>query len=113
MFLIYDVEDGKPVFKEQRLRPDAGHHGQCGESPHESGHHHGEGHHDHAGILSAIADCGMVVSRGMGRRIAADLEARGIKPAVIDRELRPEEAAACAAAGKFLRPDGFCGCEHA
>jgi len=113
LFLIYDIEDGKPVLKEQRLRQDAGHHEHCGESPHQAGHHPGEGHHDHAGILSVVADCNMVVSRGMGRRIAADLEARGIQPAFLDRDVRPLEAATLAAAGLCLKAGGFCGCHDA
>ena len=113
MFLIYDMEDGKPVLKEQRMRQDVGHHEHCGDSSHGAGQHHGEGHHDHTGILSVVGDCAVVVSRGMGRRIAADLEAQGIRPVVIDRDLPPAEAAACVSAGRFLKPDGFCGCEHA
>lgn len=113
LFLIYDVEDGKPVLRERRLRQDVRHHEHCGDSPHEAGHHHGDGQHDHAGILSVVADCNMVVSRGMGQRIAFDLEARGIKPAVIGGDMKPEEAAACAAAGQYLKTAGFCGCEHA
>ena len=113
LFLIYDIENGKPVLKEQRLRQDAGHHEHCGESPHQAGHHRGEGHHDHAGILSVVADCNMVVSRGMGRRLATDLEARGIQPALLDRDVPPLEAAALAAAGQCLKAGGFCGCHDA
>jgi hypothetical protein len=60
-----------------------------------------------------VADCNMVVSRGMGRRIAADLEARGIQPALLDRDVRPLEAATLAAAGQCLKAGGFCGCHDA
>jgi predicted Fe-Mo cluster-binding NifX family protein len=106
LFLIYDVTDGKPELKEQRLNRHAGHSQPCSSSPNEA-----HVHHDHSDVLSAVSDCKMVVARGMGRRIAADLEARGIKAVVLDRDLRPLEAAACAAAGQYLKVGGLCECE--
>jgi predicted Fe-Mo cluster-binding NifX family protein len=108
LFLIYEVVDGKPVLSERRLNQHAGHAQTCSSSPNEA-----HGHHDHADVLSAVSDCAIVVARGMGRRIAADLEARKITPAVIDRDVPPLEAAALAAAGRCLKVGGFCGCNHA
>jgi len=106
LFLIYDVTDGKPELKEQRLNQHAGHSQPCSSSPNEA-----HVHHDHSDVLAVISDCEMVVARGMGRRLAEDLEARGIKPAIIDRDVRPFEAAAMAAAGQCLKTDGLCNCE--
>jgi methionine-gamma-lyase len=106
LFLIYDVADGKPVLKEQRLNHHAGHSQLCSSSPNEA-----HVHHDHADVLAAVSDCAVVVSRGMGRRIAADLEARGIQPAIIDRDVPPLEAATLAAAGQCLKAGGLCECE--
>jgi len=107
LFLIYDVTDGKPVLKEQRLNQHAGHSQPCSSSPNEA-----HVHHDHSDVLAVVSDCSMVVARGMGRRLAVDLEARGIKPAIIDRDVRPFEAAALAATGKCLKVGGLCDCEH-
>jgi methionine-gamma-lyase len=108
LFLIYDVTDGKPVLKEQRLNQHAGHSQPCSSTPNAA-----HVHHEHADVLAAVSDCAMVVARGMGRRLAADLEARGITPAILDRDVRPLEAAALAATGQCLKTGGFCGCEHA
>jgi len=106
LFLIYDVCDGKPVLKEQRLNKHAGHSQPCSGGPERT-----KSHRDHADVLAAVSDCAMVVARGMGKRLATDLEARGIKAAIIDRDLRPFEAAACAAAGQCLKTGGLCECE--
>jgi methionine-gamma-lyase len=108
LFMIYEVTDGKPVLAERRLNQHAGHSQPCSSSPNEA-----HLHHDHADVLAAVADCAMVVTRGMGRRIAADLEARGIKPALLARDVPPLEAAALAVAGQCLMTGGCCGCDHA
>jgi predicted Fe-Mo cluster-binding NifX family protein len=108
LFLIYEVVDGTPVLSERRLNQHASHAQSCSESP-----NHAEVRHDHADVLSAVSDCAMVVTRGMGRRIAADLEARGIRPAIIDRDVPPLEAAALAAAGRCLKTGSCCGCDGA
>jgi methionine-gamma-lyase len=107
LFLIYEVVDGTPVLSERRLNQHAGHSQSCSNSPNEA-----HVHHDHSDVLAAVSDCAMVVARGMGRRLAADMEARGITPAIIDRDVRPFEAAALAAAGQCLKSGGFCGCDH-
>ena len=108
LFLIYDVTDGKPVLVEQRPNNHAARSRRCSKAPKKV-----KVHHDHADVLAAVADCAMVVARGMGKSIAEDLAARGIKPALIDRDLRPFEAATCAAAGRCLKDGGLCECEDA
>lgn len=105
IFLVYDEVDGKPVLKEQRDNPLAAHSHVC-DGPHEEK----PGHHSHDRLVEALADCRYVVARGMGRRIAADLEARGIKPAIVDRDLSPFDAAALALAGKADGSIGYCNC---
>lgn len=85
-FIIYDVEDG--VVKQKSYldnnftahagqRHGEGHAGAC------RGEHHGE-HHGHGPVLQALAGCEAVISRGMGRRIYADLHAAGIAAFVVD-----------------------------
>ena len=108
LFLIYDVTEGKPVLKEQRLNQHAEHSHACGVSPGEA-----HVHHDHADVLAAVSDCSIVVARGMGRRLVVDLEARGIRPAILDREVPPLDAAALAVAGECLKVGSSCGCDHA
>ncbi len=108
LFLIYEVTGGKPVLKEQRLNQHAGHAQSCGESPGEA-----HAHHDHADVLAAVSDCSIVVARGMGQRLVADLEARGIRPAILARDVPPLEAAALAVAGQCLKAGSSCGCDHA
>ena len=107
LFLIYEVVDGTPVLSERRLNQHAGHSQPCSSSPNEA-----HVHHDHSDVLAVVSDCAMVVARGMGRRIAADLEARGIRPALLDRDVSPLEAATLAVAGQCLKAGGFCGCDH-
>jgi predicted Fe-Mo cluster-binding NifX family protein len=106
MFLIYDVTDGKPVLVEQRPNKHAARTGSCSNAPKKA-----KTPRDHADVLAAVSDCTMVVARGMGKTIAEDLAVHGIKPVLIDRDLRPFEAAACAATGQCLKTDGLCDCE--
>lgn len=105
LFLVYDESDGKPVLKEQRTNPIAAHSHEC-DGPHE----HKPGHHNHDRLLNALADCRYVIARGMGRRIAADLESRGIKPAIVEGDIGPFDAAALAIAGKATGSVGYCNC---
>lgn len=47
---------------------------------HAQGHHHDHQHdheHSHSGILQALKDCKVVISRGMGRRLLEDFEVNG------------------------------------
>lgn len=105
LFLVYDAVDGKPVLQEQRDNPLAAHSHVC-DGPHEEK----PGHHSHDRLVGALADCRYVVARGMGRRIADELMARNIKPAVIDRDVSPFDAAALAIAGKATGTVGYSGC---
>lgn len=108
LFLIYDAVDGKPVLVEQRNNPMAAHSHVC-DGPHEEK----PGHHSHDRLVAALADCQHVVARGMGRRIAADLEARGIRPAIVDGDVCPFDAAVLALSGKTSGSVGYCNCgEH-
>lgn len=107
MFLVYDVVDGKPVLCAERQNDQAGHSEQCSDAPGAP-----RIHHDHKTLVDAVADCQIVVGRGMGGRLAADFEARGIRAAVIDADVAPLEAAGLAIEGKRLRPGGFCSCSH-
>ena len=80
-FLIFDVKDGSVNDKAYiennftgHAQGQAHHHGHGHD--HESDHGHGH-HHSHRGILSALNDCEVVISRGMGRRLLDDFTAAG------------------------------------
>jgi predicted Fe-Mo cluster-binding NifX family protein len=88
-YLVVTVEDGKIVARE--LREKVGHvHLQV----EEHGHHHtdhGEKHgygpaaeNRHARMAETIADCPVVLCRGMGMGAYESLRARGIEPVITD-----------------------------
>lgn len=74
-FLIFVIEDNKITQKDYVLNNFTGH---------AQGHHHHREHdhshsHSHGGILEALKDCEVVISRGMGRRLLIDFESVGKK----------------------------------
>jgi predicted Fe-Mo cluster-binding NifX family protein len=104
-YVVVTVEDGKAT--ERELRSKAGHHdfvhephehGEHGhehahehehEHEHEHGHEHGRGHGwgaeaegRHARMFAAIADCDVLLARGMGQGAYAGLQQAGIRPVV-------------------------------
>jgi len=78
-FIVYEVED-RAVKTRSLLDNRFTAHALEGEHCHgdEPGHVPGLGHHSHAGILDALSGCDVLITRGMGRRIAEDLRAAGI-----------------------------------
>ena len=68
-FVIVDVEADRN-FKTEFIPNTFTHHAT-------EGHAHGQHGHSHAGILKALDGCGVVISRGMGRRLYEDLEHAG------------------------------------
>lgn len=98
MYMVYTVEDGQIVNKEAVAKP-AHHHGSHGhgtiqqidmpgehDHEHEHGHDHGhtgpEADAKHAGMLAPIADCDVLIARGMGRGAWMSLEAAGVEPVI-------------------------------
>ena len=73
-FLVYEVANGKIEKREFRENGMTHSHAQ-GDCAHGS---HGAGGHSHAGILSALEDCQLVLCLGMGGRAADALEEVGI-----------------------------------
>ncbi|MDI9547016.1 MAG: NifB/NifX family molybdenum-iron cluster-binding protein [Chloroflexota bacterium] len=90
-YVVVTVEDGKAT--ERELRSKVGHHDFVHE-PHEHGEHeheheHGRGHGwgaeaegRHARMFAAIADCDVLLARGMGQGAYAGLQQAGIRPFV-------------------------------
>jgi predicted Fe-Mo cluster-binding NifX family protein len=83
LFLIYDTVAGKPELVDQRANPQA----DCDrqdQPPIRSG---------HESVLALVGDCMLVVARGMGSRIAADLREHGIRPVLLTEDAPPFAAA--------------------
>jgi predicted Fe-Mo cluster-binding NifX family protein len=92
-FLILTVEDGSIVGEEMRQKD------QCSHGHHEHGHRQGAdtvqtvavgnapvapSADPHAQAVAAIADCEVVLSRGMGRGMYANLQRAGIRAVLTD-----------------------------
>jgi predicted Fe-Mo cluster-binding NifX family protein len=76
-FVIYDT-DGKAI-KVNKYKPNTF-------TGHALGLEHAGHHHDrHSPILTALADCAVVISHGMGRRLYDDLSAAGIQAIITDQ----------------------------
>ncbi len=71
-FLIFETEDNQVSGKIYIENNFTGH-AQGLHNDHQHDHHQ----HSHGGILTALKDCKIVISRGMGRRLLEDFEANG------------------------------------
>ena len=88
-YVVVTVEEGKVIARETRDK--AGHHdfSREGEGKSDREHGHGSGRHHgfgagaqsrHARMLAAIADCEVVLSRGMGAGMHHNLQQSDIQP---------------------------------
>jgi len=102
-FVIAEVSDGKIVAEEYR-KNDFSMHMQQG------GHEHGSHGHSHSAILTALADCQMVLARGMGRRIYDDLRGADIESVITDQATVAGALEAYLAGTLKDNPEQ--GCEH-
>jgi predicted Fe-Mo cluster-binding NifX family protein len=114
-YQVHHVEDGAVVGRE--LRDKAGHHDFAHDHDHEHGHDHDHDHkgrHDprghgfgagaasrHARMIEAIADCDVLLVRGMGQGAYLALGEAGITPIVTDIETI-EEAVRAYLDGKIV-----------
>lgn len=110
-FVVYDVE-GKEVKNRTTRANIYTSHSTENHDSHEEHRCHtpGSGQHSHGPVLAALSDCDVVISHGMGWRIAEDLRQNGIKAFVTN------ETVADKAVTLFLNnqlpplEDGYCGC---
>lgn len=97
-YLVYDIEGG--VVKGKEAREKIGH----GAHPHAGGHHAegsaGEKPGLHESMLSNVADCDVVIARGMGRPMYESIRASG-KKAFITRTQLADDAAKALAEGRL------------
>lgn len=101
-FEIFEIEDGGISGREYRLNTFTGHaRGLEGA---------GHGTDKHGPILAALADCKVVISHGMGRRIYDDLKQANIE-VFITEETDVEKAIELYISGELIdRPE--LGCDH-
>lgn len=125
--VVFDVEGGAACRVEERINTFTAHaRGECasGHGDHRGAHAghdapaghaggaeaHATSHHSHDGLLGALADCRVLITRGMGPRLVADLSAHGIDPFVSLVE-DVDEAASLFARGQLPRAPGT-GCSR-
>lgn len=100
-YVVLTIEDGKIVAREQR---DKMGHAQFAGEPHEESHSAGRVGHGfgpsaqsrHARMATAIADCQILLTRGMGAGAYENMKEAGIRPIITD--IADIETAALAAA---------------
>ncbi len=103
-FVIFEIAGQDAVRTEYRTNSYTAHaQGRC-TSAEEQAH----AHHTHGPLLNALADCRVLVTRGLGPRLIADLAARGVEAYVCAAD-QAEEAARQYAQGRLPKAAG-CGC---
>lgn len=112
--MVYTIGPDRILAKEAIPNSFTGHaRGECAEEHDAPGHHAGSGMHSHAPLLSALAGCDVLISRGFGRRLKDDLEASGISAYITDEDGTADEVV-----GKYIAGDlriiasVGCGCDH-
>jgi len=97
-FIIYEIENGKIINKEER--ENTFRHGHDHNHAHEHSHnhdHHNDGYGGHGTLGKPIAemlqDCDYFVAKSMGPGFVNQLQAFNIKPAVVDNVNDAETAA--------------------
>lgn len=113
-FIVYETADSQVTGREVRTNSSTPHaQGQCN---HSEGHHHGEhghhGHHSHAGVVDALADCQVLLCRGLGHRAVQAFEAGGLKVFAVADDVTADEAAEKFLAGSLTLSNQFCRCGH-
>lgn len=99
-FMVFQCDQSQSICEEYRTNNFTGH--AEGAAPHGSVTDH------HGPILRALADCDVVISHGMGRRIHEDLRQAGIQ-AIITEEVSVERAVKRFIAGDLEnQPELYC-----
>lgn len=99
-FLVFDVRDGQIRARELRTNTAACNHDHSGHEP-----------HSHAGILTVLAGCDVVLCAGMGARAAEALQSGGIEKVVFVQPGPAEETVAAYLAGRLAASDrSLCRC---
>ena len=106
-FLIFESEGGVIDSMDYKLNIFTHHHLHQGSTSHDHDHEH---QHSHGGILNALSECEVIISRGMGRRLLDDFENHG-KAVYITDESDAEKAIALYFKGELEHIPGK-SCQH-
>lgn len=89
-FIVYEIEDGKIINKEERENT----------FQHNHNHEHGGNHDEHGGhgtmgqpIAAMLQDCDYFIAKTMGQGFVNQLQRFGVKPAVVENINDAETAA--------------------
>ncbi len=77
-FVIVDLENGRITNREYRKNEFTGHRRGIKGSEHEPGRH--------GPILTALKDCNIIISHGMGKRLLSDIKVAGLEPYLTEEE---------------------------
>jgi predicted Fe-Mo cluster-binding NifX family protein len=109
-FLIFSI-NGNEIIEKSYVENNFTGHAQGHHHEHVHEHDHGHQHrHSHGNILEALKECGVVISRGMGRRLLDDFESVG-KQVFVTWTENAEEAVKQFLEGN-LRHDPDKSCQH-
>jgi predicted Fe-Mo cluster-binding NifX family protein len=96
-YLIYTIEKGQTIAREERLKPVHSH-------EHQEEHTHANGHF-HDDMARVIADCQIVIARGMGKPALEGVERVGIQPILTELSTIEEALQAYLAGRLEHRPE--------
>jgi len=106
-FIIFEINNGQVQRLEYRTNSYTAYaRGECNQDNQGQPHHH----HGHESLLDALHDCQIMISRGMGPRLVADLANRGMQVIFCDRDAAEEAAKLCAQG--VLKSTGQSCCSH-
>lgn len=108
-FLIFETENGQ--IKSREMKTNGAQHSHAeGNCAHHSA---GSESHSHAGILTALDGCQVVICAGMGSRAVEALKAGGVSQIVVTAPGSAEETVTTFLAGKLTtETSNFCRCRH-
>jgi predicted Fe-Mo cluster-binding NifX family protein len=109
-FLVFETQDGQILSRQMRQNGMQHSHAQSDCAGHaETGH----GAHSHAGILSSIEGCEVVICAGMGWRAAEALKEAGVKEVIVTAPGPMEERVQAYLKGELISTgQTFCRCSH-
>ena len=110
-FAIFDVVGGQVHSVEHRASRAPGAEGEGCHSHHSDGGHPADAHtHDHSALVDVLTDCRVLITRGLGPRLVADLASRWVE-AYVCAVPEVDEAVRLFAQGSLPRASGT-GCGH-
>lgn len=113
-FIVFEVEGKGVKHRESRTNEQTPHaQGICQHGHDQPQGQHGQGAHNHAGILTMIGDCEVVLCGGMGGGAAQALRQAGIRPVILPMAGSADDVVSQYLNGTVREVEsGFCQCQH-